>query len=116
MRGFRSRPPDDASEPEPRPDPAAESGVLPASETARRDFHSHSTPGVTPRIRTVLVDLATETERGFWDEPLWLPVGGLLEGGDDLWEIVSVRLFLPVATAHGLGRPLLYLYAQKLEA
>ena len=38
-----------------------------------------------------------------------------LEGGDDLWEIVSVRLRMPTASPHE-ARPVLYLYARKAEA
>jgi hypothetical protein len=82
----------------------------------RRALHAASDPIPTPPVRTVLVDVATERECGYWDAPLWMPVGGLLQGGDDLWEIVSVRLVLPVA-APGVtrARPLLYLNARRAE-
>jgi hypothetical protein len=45
-----------------------------------------------------------------------LPVGGVVEGGDDLWEIVSVRLRMPNAGPEDGVRPVLYLYARKAEA
>jgi len=86
-----------------------------ADADQRREYHATSEPIATPPIRTVLVDLATELERGFWDSPLWLPVGGVLEGGGELWEIVSVRLVLPVAAPGAPGRPVLYLYARRAE-
>jgi hypothetical protein len=86
------------------------------SEEQRRELHTTSTPLPTPAIRTVLVDVGTEMERGFWDEPLWLPVGAILEGGPDLWEIVSIRLYIPTVTPEQLRRPILYLYATRIEA
>ena len=86
-----------------------------ADAEQRRAYHAASDPIPAPPIRTVLVDLATELERGFWDAPLWLPVGGVLEGGGELWEIVSVRLVLPVAAPGALNRPVLYLYARRAE-
>jgi hypothetical protein len=70
----------------------------------------------TRPVRTVLVDVTTDTQRGFWDAPLWMPIGGVVEGGDDLWEIVSVRLRLPTASPEEGIRPVLYLYARKAEA
>jgi hypothetical protein len=81
----------------------------------RHVHHAESDPIPAPPIRTVLVDLATELECGFWDAPLWLPIGGMLQGGDDLWEIVSVRLVLPLAGPGARGRPVLYLYARRAE-
>jgi hypothetical protein len=96
--------------------PPIESYTSIDSEELRREMHSTSAPLATPRVRTVLVDVATGEERGFWDEPLWLPIGGILEGGDDLWEIVSVRLFIPTVTPDQPRRPLLYLYAARVEA
>jgi len=117
MRGRRPRlpgnPPPDEGPSGGATDPAFE---VEASARQRRAFHAVSEPIPTPPIRTVLVDLATELERGFWDEPLWLPVGATLEGGDELWEVVSVRLSLPVAAAGRPGRPVLYLYARHVEA
>ena len=85
-------------------------------EQRRQEFHSRSDPIPTRPIRTVLVDVATDQQRGFWDAPLWLPIGGVLEGGPDLWEIVSVRLRLPTASPEEGVRPVLYLYARKAEA
>lgn len=96
--------------------PSIESYTSISSEERRRELHTTSDPLPTPRIRTVLVDVATEQERGFWDEPLWLPVGAILEGGPDLWEIVSIRLYIPTVTPEQPRRPLLYLYAQRVEA
>src|SRR5262245_209585 len=90
----------DGSMPEQAPAPDAEPAFeIEASAQQRRTFHATSEPIPAPPIRTVLVDLATELERGFWDAPLWLPIGGTLEGGDELWEVVSVKLSLPVAGA-----------------
>jgi hypothetical protein len=107
-----------------KPGKRSESGDLPSiqsytsitSEEQRRELHTTSTPLPTPTVRTVLVDVATETERGFWDAPLWLPVGAILEGGPDLWEIVSIRLYIPTVTPDQPRRPILYLYAQRVEA
>jgi len=96
--------------------PSLESYTSLTSEEQRRERHTTSTPLPTQPIRTVLVDVATEMERGFWDEPLWLPVGGIIEGGPDLWEIVSVRLYVPTVTPEQQRRPILYLYAQHIEA
>jgi len=73
-------------------------------------------PIPTRPVRTVLVDVTTDTQRGFWDAPLWVPIGGVIEGGDDLWEVVSVRLRLPTASPEEGIRPVLYLYARKAEA
>jgi hypothetical protein len=67
-------------------------------------------------VRTVLIDVGSDTQRGFWDAPLWLSVGSVVEGGDDLWEIVSVRLRMPTASPEEGVRPVLYLYARKAEA
>jgi hypothetical protein len=96
--------------------PSIESYTSLTSEEQRRERHATSTPLPTQPIRTVLVDVATELERGFWDEPLWLPVGAILEGGTDLWEIISVRLYVPTVTPEQPRRPILYLYAQLVEA
>jgi hypothetical protein len=85
-------------------------------EQQRQAFHERSEPIPTRPPRTVLVDVASDLQLGFWDAPLWLPVGGLIEGGDDLWEIVSVRLRLPTASPQDGVRPVLYLYARKAEA
>ena len=60
--------------------------------------------------------MSTDTQRGFWDAPIWLPIGGLIEGGEDLWEVVSVRLRLPTASIDDGVRPVLYLYARRAEA
>jgi len=96
----------------PVPQPTHE---LEADAEQRRARHAESDPIPTLPIRTVLVDLATELECGFWDAPLWLPIGGVLEGGDDLWEIVSVRLVLPLAAPGAARRPVLYLYARRAQ-
>ena len=84
-------------------------------EQMRQEFHARSEPIPTRPVRTVLIDVATDQQRGFWDAPLWLPIGGVIEGGDDLWEIVSVRLRIPTASPHE-SRVVLYLYARKAEA
>jgi hypothetical protein len=84
-------------------------------ERMRQEFHALSEPIPTRPVRTVLIDVATDQQRGFWDAPLWLPIGGVIEGGDDLWEIVSVRLRIPTASPHE-SRVVLYLYARKAEA
>ena len=96
--------------------PTIESYTSITSEEQRREMHTTSTPLPTQPIRTVLVDVATETERGFWDEPWWLPVGAIIEGGPDLWEIVSVRLYVPTVTPEQHRRPILYLFAKRIEA
>ena len=103
-------------EPSPEGMPPIESYTSVSSEEQRRDLHATSTPLATPTIRTVLVDLATEQEFGFWDEPLWLPIGAVLEGGADLWEVISVRLYIPTVTPDQPRRPVLYLYANRVEA
>ena len=101
----------------PRPEPPQPPGPSAlSSEQERQEFHAHSDPIPTPPIRTVFIDVATDQQLGFWDAPLWLPVGGLIEGGDDLWEIVSVRLRLPRASPDDSVRAVLYLYARKAEA
>jgi hypothetical protein len=107
----------------PRPRPSATApnaaSVPPTPLTAeqqRHEFHSRSEPIPTRPVRTVLIDVTTDTQRGFWDSPLWMPVGGVIEGGEDLWEIVSVRLRLPTASPEEGLRPVLYLYARKAEA
>jgi hypothetical protein len=100
----------------PAPAPAAPSATPLTAEQQRQEFHARSEPIPTRPVRTVLVDVATDQQLGFWDAPLWLPVGGLLEGGTDLWEIVSVRLRLPTASPSEGVRPVLYLYARKAEA
>jgi hypothetical protein len=84
-------------------------------EQQRQELHSRSEPISTRPVRTVLIDVATDQQRGFWDAPLWLPIGGVIEGGEDLWEIVSVRLRIPTASPLE-SRPVLYLYARKAEA
>jgi hypothetical protein len=110
MRGKRFRP--SRATPAPPPEP-----VTPATaEQMRHEFHSRSEPIPARPIRTVLIDVSTDTQRGFWDAPLWLPIGGVLEGGDDLWEVVSVRLRLPTASVDAGVRPVLYLYARRAEA
>ena len=100
--------------------PAAPSPEVPPTalteEQQRQEFHARSVPIPTRAVRTVLIDVATDEQRGFWDAPLWLPIGGVLEGGPDLWEIVSVRLRLPTASPAEGVRPVLYLYARKAEA
>jgi hypothetical protein len=109
-RGRPPRPPSQPSgQPSDPPTPLTE-------EQQRQEFHSHSAPIPTRPVRTVLIDVTSDTQRGFWDAPLWLPIGGMLEGGDDLWEIVSVRLRLPTASPEEGVRPVLYLYARKAEA
>jgi hypothetical protein len=95
--------------PSPSPTPLTE-------EQERHERHARSEPIPTRPVRTVLIDVATDQQRGFWDAPLWLPIGGVLEGGPDLWEIVSVRLRLPTASTEDGVRPVLYLYARKAEA
>jgi hypothetical protein len=100
-------------QPAPAPEPEVPS---PTDEQQRQVFHERSDPVPTRPARTVLVDVASDLQLGFWDAPLWMPIGGLVEGGDDLWEIVSVRLRLPNATPDGRVRPVLYLYARKAEA
>jgi len=96
--------------------PTIESYTSITSEEQRREMHTTSMPLPAPPIRTVLVDVATETERGFWDEPWWLPIGAIVEGGPDLWEIVSVRLYVPTVTPEQNRRPILYLFAKRIEA
>jgi hypothetical protein len=113
MRGKRFRP-SRAAVPPPVPAPA---DVTPlTAEQMRHEFHSRSDPIPARPIRTVLIDVGTDTQRGFWDAPFWLPIGGVIEGGDDLWEIVSVRLRLPTASIDDAVRPVLYLYARRAEA
>jgi hypothetical protein len=103
-----------------RPRPAPVEPPVPPSalsaEQERQEFHAHSEPIPTRPIRTVFIDVATDQQLGFWDAPLWLPVGGVIEGGDDLWEIVSVRLRLPKASPDDNVRAVLYLYARRAEA
>ena len=107
MFGRRPRPPRPSAPPVP---------TTPLTEEQQRlEFHSRSEPIPTRPVRTVLIDVSSDTQRGFWDAPLWMPIGGVLEGGDDLWEIVSVRLRMPTASPHE-ARPVLYLYARKAEA
>jgi hypothetical protein len=113
MFGRRGRPPRPPSQ------PSGQAPELPTpltEEQQRQEFHSRSAPIPTRPVRTVLIDVSSDTQRGFWDAPLWLPIGGILEGGDDLWEIVSVRLRLPTASPEEGVRPVLYLYARKAEA
>jgi hypothetical protein len=114
MRGRRFRL-SRAAAPQPLPPDPGEVTPLTA-EQMRHEFHSRSEPIPARPIRTVLIDVSTDTQRGFWDAPFWLPVGGVIEGGDDLWEVVSVRLRLPTASIEGAVRPVLYLYARRAEA
>jgi len=103
----------------PRPEPPADAPPPPTpltEEQQRQEFHARSEPIPTRPVRTVLIDVASDQQRGFWDAPLWLPIGGVIEGGDDLWEVVSVRLRFPTASPHEGVRPVLYLYARKAEA
>lgn len=103
--------------PRPSRPPSAPVASTPLTEEQQRhEFHSRSEPIPTRPVRTVLIDVGTDVQRGFWDAPLWMPIGGVLEGGDDLWEIVSVRLRLPTASPEEGMRPVLYLYARKAEA
>jgi hypothetical protein len=102
------------SQPTPGPAPGEPTVGLTA-EQQRQEFHARSEPIPTRPVRTVLIDVATDQQRGFWDAPLWMPIGGVIEGGDDLWEIVSVRLRIPTASPHE-SRAVLYLYARKAEA
>jgi hypothetical protein len=81
-----------------------------------QEFHMRSEPVPARPVRTVLIDVASDRQLGFWDAPLWVPVGGVIEGGPDLWEVVSVRLRLPTASPEEGVRPVLYLYARKAEA
>jgi hypothetical protein len=114
MRGKRFRPSRAASSPVPVPVPPDATPLT--AEQLRHEFHSRSDPIPARSIRTVLIDVSTDTQRGFWDAPFWLPVGGVIEGGDDLWEVVSVRLRLPTASIDDFVRPVLYLYARRAEA
>ena len=75
------------------------------SEAQRHEFHRRSPPIPTRPIRTVLIDVSTDSQRAFWDAPLWLPIGGIVEGGEDLWEVVSVRLRMPTASPDDAVRP-----------
>jgi len=97
------------------PPPAAPPSAL-TDEERQQEFHMRSEPIPTRPVRTVLVDVASDRQLGFWDAPLWLPIGGVVEGGADLWEIVSVRLRLPSSSPDEGVRPVLYLYARKAEA
>jgi hypothetical protein len=101
-------------QPSPSVDSVPSSGLT--DEQQRQEFHARSEPIPTRPVRTVLIDVATDQQRGYWDSPLWLPVGGVVEGGSDLWEIVSVRLRIPTAGPEDGVRPVLYLYARKAEA
>jgi hypothetical protein len=112
MFGRRRPRPPRTGAPAPTPTPT----VVPTDEQQRYELHSRSEPIPTRPVRTVLIDVATDQQRGFWDAPLWLPVGGVVEGGDDLWEVVSVRLRLPAASPDEGVSPVLYLYARKAEA
>jgi hypothetical protein len=111
-RRARASQPTPVGTPAESPDPPV--GLT--EEQQRHEFHSRSDPIPTRPVRTVLIDVATDQQRGFWDAPLWLPIGGVLEGGDDLWEIVSVRVRLPTASPDEGVRPVLYLYGRKAEA
>jgi hypothetical protein len=106
--------------PRPQPESQPPADVVPPTpltdEQQRQEFHARSEPIPTRPVRTVLIDVASDQQRGFWDAPLWLPIGGVIEGGDDLWEIVSVRLRFPTASPYEGVRPVLFLYARKAEA
>jgi hypothetical protein len=97
------------------PPPAVPPSTL-TDEERQQQFHLRSDPIPTRPVRTVLVDVASDRQLGFWDAPLWVPIGGVVEGGSELWEIVSVRLRLPTASPEEGVRPVLYLYARKAEA
>jgi hypothetical protein len=111
MFGRRPRPPRPSTT-----SPAAAAASPLSDEQQRQEFHARSEPIPTRPVRTVLIDVGSDTQRGFWDAPLWLSVGSVVEGGDDLWEIVSVRLRMPTASPEEGVRPVLYLYARKAEA
>ena len=98
------------------PPPAPAEVTSLTAEQRRHEFHARSDPIPARPIRTVLIDVSTDTQCGFWDAPFWLPIGGVVEGGDDLWEVVSVRLRLPTASIDEAVRPVLYLYARRAEA
>jgi hypothetical protein len=98
------------------PTPPAAPPTELADEERQQQFHMQSEPIPTRPVRTVLVDVASDRQLGFWDAPLWVPIGGMIEGGPDLWEVVSVRLRLPTASPEEGVRPVLYLYARKAEA
>ena len=100
----------------PSPPPALPPPTELADDERQQQFHMHSDPIPARPVRTVLVDVASDRQLGFWDAPLWMPVGGVIEGGRDLWEVVSVRLRLPTASPEEGVRPVLYLYARKAEA
>jgi hypothetical protein len=102
--------------PRPTPTPPAAPPNASTDDERQHEFHLRSEPIPTRPVRTVLVDVASDRQLGFWDAPLWMPVGGVVEGGADLWEIVSVRLRMPTASPEEGVRPVLYLYARKAEA
>jgi hypothetical protein len=109
----RPRPSTSPPAPQGAPDPAPSALT---EEQQRQELHARSEPIPTRPVRTVLIDVATDRQLGFWDAPLWIPIGGVVEGGSDLWEVVSVRLRLPSASPDDAVRPVLYLYARKAEA
>jgi hypothetical protein len=111
MFGRHRRP---RSSPQAAPPDAPPPGLT--DDDRRQEFHMRSEPIPARPVRTVLVDVASDQQLGFWDAPLWVPIGGVIEGGADLWEIVSVRLRLPTASPAEAVRPVLYLYARKAEA
>jgi hypothetical protein len=102
--------------PKSSPTPPATPPAALTEDERQQQFHMHSEPIPARPVRTVLVDVASDRQLGFWDAPLWMPIGGVIEGGSDLWEVVSVRLRLPTASPEEGVRPVLYLYARKAEA
>lgn len=84
---------------------------MPMFDEQRHAVHAYSQEARVPSVRTVLIDVETNDQRAFWDAPLWMPIGGLVDGGPEMFEVVSVRLRLPQAKA-GEGRPVLYLYGR----
>jgi len=74
----------------------------------RHKIHSTSRPVDVPGIRTVLLNADTDNELGFWDAPLWVPIGGLIDTREGLWIVVAVRLRLPRTFQEGGSGPFLY--------
>jgi hypothetical protein len=85
--------------------------VMRMFDEQRHARHAQAQPVNVPPVRTVLIDVETNDQRAVWDAPLWMPIGGLVDGGPEMFEIVSVRLRLPQAKP-GEGRPVLYLYGR----